>query len=313
MGDIAFDHFTIWRGGGNHRMYVLLSEFLTKDSLDDLVAAFETLADELTPYFQERVRSLPPQQAKIVQCLAAATGATTVKEIAALTFIDERSCSKQLGALRIKRYVQSEKRGNQSYYELCEPLMRLCLEVKNQRGKPLQLITRFLKVWFTPDALQAQLKSGSGRRADAYCAFTIGFDNQFQIPVREQIDRELEKQLNEKEYGAAFMLAEELRSVDRVQGAWMVARVKRESGDATGALVDYTAIVEMIEASVHLRAGALINRGESNSLIGELAKAIDDFSLAIAMVDASIDLKASALINRGAAYSRLGEKKAIAD
>ena len=113
--------------GGNHRMYVLLSEFLTKDSLDDLVAAFETLADELTPYFQERVRSLPAQQAKIVQCLAAATGATTVKDIAALTFIDERSCSKQLGELRNKRYVQSEKRGKESYYELSEPLMRLCL------------------------------------------------------------------------------------------------------------------------------------------------------------------------------------------
>jgi hypothetical protein len=28
--------------GGNHRMYVLLSEFLTKESLDDLVAAFDT-------------------------------------------------------------------------------------------------------------------------------------------------------------------------------------------------------------------------------------------------------------------------------
>ena len=44
--------------GGNHRMYILLSEFLTKESLDDLVTAFEQLAEELTPYFQERVRSL---------------------------------------------------------------------------------------------------------------------------------------------------------------------------------------------------------------------------------------------------------------
>ena len=197
--------------GGNHRMYVLLSEFLTKESLDDLVAAFETLADELTPYFQERMRSLPAQQAKIVQCLAAATGATTVKEIAALTFIDERSCSKQLGELRNKRYVQSEKRGKESYYELSEPLMRLCLEVKNQRGKPLQLIARFLKVWFTPDALQTQLKSSksSGSRADAYRAFALDLDNQFQIPVREQIDREFEKHLNDRNYDAALEVAEE--------------------------------------------------------------------------------------------------------
>ncbi|MDZ4849441.1 MAG: hypothetical protein SGI77_09105 [Pirellulaceae bacterium] len=113
-------------------MDVLLSEFMAKASLGDLVSAFETLADELTPYFQERIRSLPAQQTKIVQSLAAMEGAAiTVKEIAASTFINERSCAKQLGELRNKRYVQVEKRGKESFYELAEPLIRLCLEVKN--------------------------------------------------------------------------------------------------------------------------------------------------------------------------------------
>jgi len=36
---------------GNHRMYVLLAEFLTHDKLDDIVSAFDTLAEEMTPYF----------------------------------------------------------------------------------------------------------------------------------------------------------------------------------------------------------------------------------------------------------------------
>ena len=39
--------------GGNHRMYVLLSEFLTKESLDDLVAAFDSLA--IRPFHHEHV------------------------------------------------------------------------------------------------------------------------------------------------------------------------------------------------------------------------------------------------------------------
>jgi len=55
--------------GGNHRVHVLLAEFLTRDKLDDLVTAFETLAEELTPYFQERMRSLPDQQRQLVQSL----------------------------------------------------------------------------------------------------------------------------------------------------------------------------------------------------------------------------------------------------
>ena len=302
--------------GGNHRMYVLLSEFLTKESLDDLVAAFETLADELTPYFQERVRSLPAQQAKIVQCLAAATGATTVKEIAALTFIDERSCSKQLGELRNKRYVQSEKRGKESYYELSEPLMRLCLEVKNQRGKPLQLIARFLKVWFTADALQTQLKSskGSGSRADAYRAFALDLDNQFQIPVREQIDREFEKHFHDRNYDAALEVAEEIQCADKLQGLWKAARVKNASGDFAGVLSDCTSMIEMTHAPVDQKARALLGRGVTYSQLGETDKELSDYTSVIEMANAPVHEKASALFNRSLTYRQLGEtEKELAD
>jgi DNA polymerase III delta prime subunit len=140
--------------GGNHRMYVLLAEFLTKDSLEDLVTAFEDLAHDMTPYFQERLRSLPDQQRQLVQCLCDAEGALTVKQVAEETFIDERSCSKQLGNLKAKGYVRSEKRGKESYYDMAEPLMRLCLEVKNQRGRPLKMVARFLRAWFPATTLR---------------------------------------------------------------------------------------------------------------------------------------------------------------
>lgn len=139
--------------GGNHRMYVLLAEFLTRDSLEDLVAAIESLAHDMTPWFQERVRSLPDQQRQLVQCLCDAEGALTVKEVAGETFIDERICSKQLGNLKAKGYVRSEKRGKESYYEMAEPLMRLCLKARNQRGRPLRLVARFLRAWFPATVL----------------------------------------------------------------------------------------------------------------------------------------------------------------
>ena len=161
--------------GGNHRMYVLLAEFLTKESLDDLVEAFEGLAEDLTPYFQERVRSLPPQQARIVQCLCNANGAMTVKEIAEETFIAEGNCSKQLGNLKQKGYVQSQKRGKESFYEMAEPLMRLCLEVKNQRGRPLRLVAKFLRAWFPESQLRKTPipASGASSRGDAYRAAAL--------------------------------------------------------------------------------------------------------------------------------------------
>ena len=159
--------------GGNHRMYVLLSEFLTKESLDDLVAAFDGLANDMTPFFQERIRALPDQQRQLVQCLCDAQGALTVKEIANETFIDERVCSKQLGNLREKGYVRSEKRGKESYYDMSEPLMRLCLEVKNQRGRPLQLLARFLRAWFPVTELESKLNGNNNARVSEYCKLAI--------------------------------------------------------------------------------------------------------------------------------------------
>lgn len=160
--------------GGNQRLYVMLSEFLTKEALDDLVAAFERLAEDLTPYFQERIRALPPQQARIVECLCSATGAMTVKEIAEDTFIDERTCAKQLGNLRARSYVRSHRRGKESFYEVTEPLLRLCLDVKNQRGRPLKLVAQFLRAWFSDEQLRRPDAGFAVSRCDEYCATAVG-------------------------------------------------------------------------------------------------------------------------------------------
>ena len=38
--------------GGNHRIYIVLSQFSSRESLDELVGPFEKMVDELTPYYQ---------------------------------------------------------------------------------------------------------------------------------------------------------------------------------------------------------------------------------------------------------------------
>jgi len=55
--------------GGNHRIYVVLSQFITRDNIEDLIAPFQKMVDELTPYYQERVRALPALQRKIIEFL----------------------------------------------------------------------------------------------------------------------------------------------------------------------------------------------------------------------------------------------------
>ena len=139
--------------GGNHRIYVVLSGFITRESLDDLVGPFQKMADDLTPYFQERLRWLSPQQRQIIEFLCSQDRPCMPKQIARHLLATESSISSQLKKLLEIGYVLRAERGRESLYELAEPLMRLASEVKAQHRRPLQMLVNFLRVWYRPDDL----------------------------------------------------------------------------------------------------------------------------------------------------------------
>ena len=144
--------------GGSPRVYIVFSAFLmTPESLDKLVEPFMEMLDSLTPYYQDRMKYLSNQQRKIVDFLCDRGGAARVKEIAKRCFIEQRTVSSQLKDLRDKGYVKTEEIGRESWYELREPLMRFCLEVKKQRNQPIRLIVDFIRVWYTRKELQQRL------------------------------------------------------------------------------------------------------------------------------------------------------------
>jgi len=148
----AIDHLT----GGSHRLYIMLSEFLTRDSLDDLVRPFDELIDELTPYYQERLRSLAPQQREIVEYLARAETTVAVKIIADDLMHSHQTVSAQLKRLAEMGYVRNDRRSRESLYELAEPLMRICVEVKENGRGPIRLFVEFLRRWFSKEELESK-------------------------------------------------------------------------------------------------------------------------------------------------------------
>jgi tetratricopeptide (TPR) repeat protein len=160
--------------GGSPRVYIVFSAFLmTPESLDKLVEPFMEMLDSLTPYYQDRMKYLSNQQRKIVDFLCDRGGAAPVKEIAKRCFIEQRTVSSQLKDLRDKGYVKTEEIGRESWYELREPLMRFCLEVKKQRNEPIRLIVDFIRVWYTRQELQQRLglRMADVDLADKECHF----------------------------------------------------------------------------------------------------------------------------------------------
>ena len=144
--------------GGNHRIYIIFSQFLTTESLDSLVEPFMKTLDDLTPFYQSRMQFISPQQRKIIEYLCEQRGAIAVKEIAQHCFISPQTASSQLKQLREMGYVYADAQGRESFYELQEPLMRICLEAKKRRGTPNQLFISFLRVWFSREELEKRLK-----------------------------------------------------------------------------------------------------------------------------------------------------------
>ena len=144
--------------GGNPRVYTIFAQFLNRASMEKLVEPFMRAMDDLTPYYQARMSLLSPQQRKIIELLCDRRGAVTVKEIAQRCFITHQTTSGQLKQLRKMRYVNATAIGRESYYELNEPLMRICLEVKKHRGEPLRLFVEFLRCWYTRPELEGLLE-----------------------------------------------------------------------------------------------------------------------------------------------------------
>jgi DNA-binding transcriptional ArsR family regulator len=155
--------------GGNPRVYTLFAQLITKQDLDSLVGAFMKMLDDLTPYYQSLMKMLPSQQRKIIEYLVDRTDAVMVKDIATWCFATPQTISSQLKDLKGKGYVVSSSVGKESYYELTEVLMRLCLEVKKYRGKEVESLVEMIRIWYSPDEIKAQLDrlSSAGNLAHA--------------------------------------------------------------------------------------------------------------------------------------------------
>ena len=151
--------------GGQPRLWALLGSALTVDELNDLTNLLLNRFDDLTPFFQEQLARLSPQQRLVVAELAAADRPLAVKELAGRIGADQRSAAKTVSDLTDRGWLEPVSTifanlldRRRTYYELAEPLARLAFQIKESRGEPLPLIIDFLVSWFDAD----QLRSSNG-------------------------------------------------------------------------------------------------------------------------------------------------------
>ena len=158
--------------GGQPRLWALLGSALTVDELNDLTNLLLNRFDDLTPFFQEQLARLSPQQRLVVAELAAADRPLSVKELSGCIGADQRSAAKTVNDLTDRGWLKPVSTifsdlldRRRTYYELAEPLARLAFQIKESRGEPLPLIIDFLINWFDVDQLRSSDKSAYGQAA----------------------------------------------------------------------------------------------------------------------------------------------------
>ncbi|MDP8170600.1 HTH domain-containing protein [Pasteurella skyensis] len=291
--------------GGNHRLYIELANFLTKASLDNFVDAITQLADHLTPYFQERIRSLSPQQGAIIQKLCELNGAIQVKIIAEALFIDERAVASQLQILKEMGYVIVHKRGRAAYYEIAEPLLRLSLEVKNNHGKPLKIIASLFRAWFSDKELLENRDKGNLLLKE-YCQTALEQKeilSYLKKSIYDDLQEEINKENNDQviKYASELLCLSEIIEIEKelkLDTLYNRSIAYYNQEDTEQELEDLTTLIEMEDSSNERIAKALLRRGEIYLLQGDKELGLTDLTKVIEMENISSYIIVTALFHR---------------
>jgi tetratricopeptide (TPR) repeat protein len=286
--------------GGNHRVYVIFSQFLTRESLDDLVEPLVSTLDDLTPYYQARMSWLSPQQRKIVEFLISSRHAVQVKDIAQRCFMSHQTASSQLKTLRDMGYVQSISAGRSSYYELHEPLMRLCVEIKRHRAEPIRLFIDFLRLWYSRSELEHQVSilQPDSKLDREYMLHALREMETAEDPRISACRKDCDGYIEQRDFGRAFKAAEELVAIRGNGEDWSeLAHCLLHLRRWNEGLESYDKVVELNPED----SDAWGNRGWALSELGRYPEALSSMekSLAISATDAS------SWFNRGSVQLRM--------
>ena len=263
--------------GGNHRVYIVLSGFITRESLDQLVAPFQKMADELTPYYQERLRWISPQQRQIVELLCREHGTLNPKEIARRLLVTERSIGKQVRKLAEIGYLNSTKRGRETFYELSEPLMRLAYEVKEQ--SLLEMLIDFLRIWYRPEQMRQLQASGLCHSTQAYIDAAYERSQTHPDPRLKILQGEIEKAEAEGRSHELATLWEEKAAASNTALDWITASYCFGTIDK-----DFDHALNCCEMALELDpkyAGGWNNKGNSLYSLGRYDEALSCYEKAI--------------------------------
>ena len=154
---LALKHLT----GGNPRLILMLYQILTFAEFKEVKEYLDGLLDELTPYYQYKLRILSPQQKKIITTLAELSKAATPTQIAKKSRLEVNNVSTNLKRLSDDGYVKlaKQKQRKASYYIISERLFRMWYQMRTspKLRKKIEMFVEFIQIWYSSEELKSEV------------------------------------------------------------------------------------------------------------------------------------------------------------
>ncbi|MGD2092776.1 MAG: ATP-binding protein [Candidatus Aminicenantes bacterium] len=213
--------------GGNPRMILMLYQALAFSELPGVKTVLNSLLDDLTPYFKNKLESIrSPQQRKIVDTLALLDRAASPTELARAARLPVNQVSSLIKRLQNEGYIRlaPQKRRKTTYYILSERLFRIWHQMRYQSShhQNMPFLIEFISIWYSLKELKTNqeqfemaVQNSNNEMTSAHQENDIKSQkNDTANKIQSLLNRAL-KQLEQKNFGKAkqfFMQTLQLKS-----------------------------------------------------------------------------------------------------
>jgi len=159
----ALKHLT----GGNPRLILMIYQILALSEFSEVKNYLNELLDDLTPYYQYKLKMLAPQQRKIVEAMAKLNKAVSPTEISKATRLAVNKVSSNIKRLVDDGYIKigQQERRKSTLYIISERLFRIWYQMRHSRSlrRKIEMFVEFIQIWYSTEELVKESKKLSDR------------------------------------------------------------------------------------------------------------------------------------------------------
>jgi len=147
--------------GGNPRLILILYDIINEKEFDTAVEILIGILDDLTTYYQDILKNLPPKERKVLDTILRSDIKLTSTNLSSSLRWRQNEISSLLKRLKERQILEGKKasKGREVYYETTDRVFRIFYQMRylSRQRKRLGFIIDFLQKWYSTEELREKI------------------------------------------------------------------------------------------------------------------------------------------------------------